>query len=67
MPKMKSNRAAAKRFRTNGKGAIRHGRTNKRHLLTHKSSRRRRQLRANGQISTNGDATRIKGMLPYAN
>ena len=65
MPKVKSNRAAAKRFRKNGAGVFRHGRTNKRHLLTHKSSRRRRQLRGNAVVGTRGDVTRLKGMLPY--
>ena len=65
MPKMKTNRAAAKRFRRNGSGKFRHGRTNKRHLLTHKSARRRRQLRANADIGKK-DAARVKNMLPYA-
>ena len=65
MPKMKTNRAAAKRFRSNGSGRFRHGRTNKRHLLTHKSARRRRQLRANGTVGGQ-DKARVKGMLPYA-
>ena len=65
MPKMKTNRAAAKRFRRNGSGSFRHGRAGKRHLLTHKSARRRRQLRGSTNV-TGGDMNRIKGMLPYA-
>ena len=65
MPKMKTNRAAAKRFRTNAKGAFRHGRTNKRHLLTHKSARRRRQLRGNSTVGKQNHSA-VAGMLPYA-
>lgn len=65
MPKVKSNRAAAKRFRKNGAGAFRHGRSNKRHLLTHKSARRRRQLRGSAKVATAGDVSRLRGMLPY--
>ncbi|MBF2735719.1 MAG: 50S ribosomal protein L35 [Betaproteobacteria bacterium AqS2] len=65
MPKMKTNRAAAKRFRSNGKGALRHGRSNKRHMLTHKSARRRRQLRGNARAGA-ADLGRLRGMLPYS-
>lgn len=65
MPKMKTNRAAAKRFRSNSKGAFRHGSTGKRHLLTHKSARRRRQLRANRKVGQQ-DLKHVRGMLPYA-
>lgn len=65
MPKMKTNRAAAKRFRSNSKGALRHGRTNKRHMLTHKSARRRRQLRGNARAG-GCDMARLRGLLPYS-
>ncbi len=65
MPKMKTNRAAAKRFRSNGGGSLRHGRTNKRHLLTHKSARRRRQLRGCAAVGKSNLAS-LKAMLPYS-
>ena len=65
MPKMKTNRAAAKRFRVNGSGKFRHGRSNKRHLLTHKSARRRRQLRGNAPVGTQ-DTAALRGMMPYS-
>ncbi|MDO4664862.1 MAG: 50S ribosomal protein L35 [Actinomycetaceae bacterium] len=44
MPKMKTHSGAKKRFRTTGSGKLMHERTNKRHLLEHKSSRRKRRL-----------------------
>lgn len=65
MPKMKTNRGAAKRFRATGKGRIRHARSFRRHLLTHKSARRKMRLRASKTTIDNGDAGRVRQMLPY--
>ena len=45
MPKMKTNRAAAKRFTVTGTGRIRRRKANHRHILTKKSSNRKRRLR----------------------
>ena len=45
MPKMKSNRAAMKRFKRTGTGKIRRRRAYKSHLLTSKSAKRKRRLR----------------------
>jgi large subunit ribosomal protein L35 len=64
MPKMKTNRSAAKRFRKTASGKIRHKRGFKNHILTKKSSKRIRQLRKSGLLET-GDEKRVKEMLPY--
>lgn len=45
MPKMKSNRGAAKRFRLTGTGKVRRNRQNRRHILTKKAPNRKRRLR----------------------
>lgn len=64
MPKMKTNRAAAKRFKATGTGKIVRARANKSHILTKKSAQRKRRLRQ----STVVDAINVKAlrkMLPY--
>ncbi len=65
MPKMKTRRAAAKRFNKTGTGKFTRRRKNLRHILTKKNAKRKRRL---GQ-STTVDKTNIKAvkrMLPYA-
>ena len=65
MPKQKTNRGAAKRFRLTGKGKVRRMKANKSHLLTKKSPKRKRNLRKSGLVdSTNVRA--IRRLLPYA-
>ncbi|NNE44486.1 MAG: 50S ribosomal protein L35 [Gemmatimonadetes bacterium] len=64
MPKMKTNRSAAKRFRKTASGRIRYKRGFKNHILTKKSPKRIRQLRRDGTL-TPGDEMRVKAMLPY--
>ena len=65
MPKMKSKRGAAKRFRVRGSGSIKRGGAYKRHILTKKSTKRKRQLRRQNAVdSTNTRA--IRAMLPYS-
>ncbi len=64
MPKMKSHRGAAKRFRKTGTGKLRYQKGNRRHILTKKSSKRKRHLREAGEISS-ADARRVKQMTPY--
>jgi large subunit ribosomal protein L35 len=64
MPKMKSHRGAAKRFRKTGTGRIVHQKRNKRHILTKKSTKRKRQLRELGEL-TGADAKRVRQMIPY--
>ncbi len=64
MPKMKSNRGAAKRFKKTGTGKLSCFSGNKSHLLTHKNRKRKRRLRKAGILdATNVGA--IKKLLPY--
>ncbi|MFT6627344.1 MAG: large subunit ribosomal protein L35 [Flavobacteriales bacterium] len=64
MPKMKTNRAAAKRFRTTGTGKIVRNQANKRHILTKKTSKRKRQL-VGTTIMRKCDVQIIDALLPY--
>ncbi len=62
MPKIKTNRAAAKRFKKTGTGKLKRNKAYKSHILTKKSTKRKRNLR---QAT---DATNVKNMkkvLPY--
>ncbi len=65
MPKMKTNRGAAKRFRITGTGKLRRARSSKSHLLTGKSGKRMRPLRR-GTLVHPADAKRMKVLVPYA-
>jgi large subunit ribosomal protein L35 len=62
MPKMKSNRGAAKRFRVTANGKVKHKKKFRRHILTKKSPKRMRQLRKDGQL-TGKDAQNVKKMI----
>jgi large subunit ribosomal protein L35 len=64
MPKLKTRKAAAKRFRATGSGKIRRRKAFKNHILEHKSSTRRRRL---SQLSlvNESDAENVRLMLPY--
>lgn len=64
MPKMKTNRAAAKRLRVTGTGKIRRGKAGLSHMMRGKSAARRRNLRKNGIVKS-VDQGRVKGLLPY--
>lgn len=64
MPKMKTNRGAAKRFRKAGKGRFKRGQSHRSHILTKKSAKRKRQLRAPIQIAE-PDTKLVRRMLPY--
>ncbi len=63
MPKMKTNKSTAKRFRLTGKGRIRRRRANKSHILTKKASKRKRRL-SQPALVAHADEARIKRMLP---
>lgn len=65
MPKMKSNRAAGKRFRVTGSGKVRRGKAGLSHLMRGKSDNRRRNLRKNG-IVDGTDEKRVRRLLPYS-
>lgn len=64
MPKMKSHRGAAKRFKTTGTGKVVHQQKGKRHFMSKHSAKRNRQLRRTGELE-GADARRIKRLLPY--
>lgn len=64
MPKPRTNKSAAKRFRVTAGGKILGRRTHKSHLLTRKSAARKRRLGRALELS-GGDARRIKRMLPH--
>ena len=65
MPKMKSNRGAAKRFRVSGSGRIKRNQSHRRHILTKKSTKRKRQLRSPASVCAS-DTASIRKMLPYS-
>jgi len=50
MPKLKTNRGAAKRFRRTGTGKLKHRRAYRNHILTKKATKRKRQLRGLQQV-----------------
>ncbi len=62
MPKAKTHSGAAKRFTVTGTGKIMHRRTNRNHLLEHKSSRRMRRLEGTGPLA-GVDVARVKRLL----
>ena len=64
MPKMKTNRAARKRFRFTSSGKIRRNKANKSHILTKKSRGRKRRLRQGGMIDSS-NKRQVKRLLPY--
>lgn len=65
MPKMKTHRGAAKRFKVTGSGKIKKAKAFKSHILETKSPKRKRNLRKAGIVSA-ADAKRFKNLLPYA-
>jgi large subunit ribosomal protein L35 len=64
MPKMKTNRAAAKRFRVSGSGRIRRSKSGLNHGMQEKSRKRLRRLRKNDMVDK-AMANRVKLLLPY--
>lgn len=64
MPKMKTHRGAAKRFRKTATGKLKFPRTNRNHILTKKAAKRKRQLRR-PNYAASGDQKRIEELLPY--
>ena len=63
MPKLKTNRSAAKRFKATGSGKIKRNRAYHRHILTKKSPKRKRNLRKSTLVAKNDEA-RVKRMVP---
>ncbi|GIX47733.1 MAG: hypothetical protein KatS3mg131_1944 [Candidatus Tectimicrobiota bacterium] len=62
MPKMRSNRSAQKRFRLTATGKIRRNRTNRRHILTKKTRKRKRQLRRAALVAP-VDVPRVRRLI----
>jgi large subunit ribosomal protein L35 len=65
MPKMKTNRGAAKRFKRTGRGKFLRNRSCGGHLMTGKSPRRRRRLRQKAAVAK-ADRKGIQALLPYS-
>lgn len=64
MPKLKTHRGAAKRFKVSGTGKIKRSRANKSHILTGKPAKRTRRLRT-GTLVAKTDLKNIRRMMPY--
>jgi len=64
MPKMKTKRGAAKRFNVQGSGGIKRSKAFLRHILTKKTTKRKRGLRGTTMID-DSNRRAVKAMLPY--
>lgn len=65
MPKIKTNRGAAKRFKRRASGEFKCGQSFRRHILTKKSTKRKRQLRRSAELHAS-DVRSAARMLPYS-
>ncbi len=65
MPKMKTKSGAKKRFRVRPGGTVKRGHAFKRHILTKKSTKTKRQLRGSASVHET-DVGHIKQMMPFA-
>jgi large subunit ribosomal protein L35 len=61
---MKSHRGAAKRFKRTASGKLRHAKRNRRHILTKKSTKRKRQLRKPNVVAP-GQQKSLDQLVPY--
>ncbi len=64
MPKMKTHSGSAKRFSVTGTGKLKRNKANKQHILTKKTTKRKRNLRQSDLVSAH-DLPRVRRMLPY--
>jgi large subunit ribosomal protein L35 len=64
MPKLKTHKGAAKRFRLTATGKVKRGHSHARHILTSKTTKRKRLLDIDG-IVAEADVKLVKRMLPY--
>jgi large subunit ribosomal protein L35 len=64
MPKMKTHRGAAKRFKTTASGKMKHKQPHHSHILTSKTTKRKRQLRQ-GAYAAGPEMKTLKRLLPY--
>ena len=65
MPKIKTHRATAKRFKVTGSGQFKRNKAFKSHILEKKSPKRKRNLRK-AALASASDIKRVKKLLPYA-
>ena len=65
MPKMKTKRAAAKRFKVTGTGKLKRNKAYKRHILTQKTTKNKRNLRK-AVMTDESNVKNMKKILPYA-
>ncbi len=65
MPKMKTHRGAAKRFKKTGTGRFKRAKAYRSHILTKKSSKRKRKLRKIGYVSEAQEKV-MRRLLPYS-
>ena len=65
MPKMKTKSGAAKRFKTLGGGGIKRTKAFLRHILTKKTTKRKRQMRGTTMLDSSNKRS-VRAMLPYA-
>lgn len=65
MPKLKTVRGAAKRFRKTASGGFKSGHSHLRHILTKKSTKRKRHLRS-AMMVHESDVPAVRRMLPYS-
>lgn len=64
MPKLKTNRAAAKRFKKTGNGKLKRNKAYKRHILTKKTTKKKRELRKAAMMDKTNEKV-MKKILPY--
>ena len=64
MPKIKTNRSAAKRFRVTGSGKVKRNKGYKRHILSSKNKKRKRQLRKATTVAV-VETKNIRKLIPY--
>ena len=65
MPKIKTNRGAANRFRITRSGAVKRAKSHRRHILTKKATKRKRHLREPSMLHK-ADVAAARRMMPYA-
>ena len=65
MPKMKTHKSSQKRFSINKSGTIKRSKAYKSHILTKKTTKRKRNLRKSTTVSA-AEKSRIKVLLPYS-
>lgn len=65
MPKLKTHRGAKKRFKLTATGKIKRGHSHARHILTKKTTKRKRKLDQSDLVSRS-DLSKVRKMLPYA-